>query len=506
MKNAFLRRDFQILTFVLCLTTLVQINTLFNQFTYDDALVITHNQFVQQGIKGIPQLITNSFYAGFDGQKSLLAADRYRPVALVTFALENSLFGINPFLSHLVNLLLFLILLVLLQRFLLDWFSNWLDSWGIGIALLFFAIHPLHTEVIANIKSRDEILSFIFIFQSVLCLKRQKYFVTGIWFLLAMFTKESAITFIGIIPLLTYFFGSGSKSTLLRSILPYLIATTLFIVIRSIYVGNQLNSVSDIGNSPYFLASSEQAFTTKVYLLFKYIMLLFYPYSLSYEYGFNQIPYLNYASPQFWMSAIILFSLLLFAIVFTKRKSPSSFLIYYFFVTIFLASNLVLDLGAIFAERMAFVPSLAFALLIGMIFQNIFSQIKFNLVQVILSSILLIYFGFFSLLTWQRNKVWFNNETLFLNDVQTSPNSIRANQNAAKVYLQKAFPKPSSNPATANTSTSTTATATTTTANTSTSTSTTATATTTTSNSSPNMQWHLVINPKLIFGSGDKEI
>src|ERR1043165_1481317 len=84
------------------LSCLVYANTLKNTFVLDDVMMITQNTYVKQGVKGIPTLLSTSQLRGYYGN---LATDKYRPLALVTFAIEYELFGLNPMPYHLLNVL-----------------------------------------------------------------------------------------------------------------------------------------------------------------------------------------------------------------------------------------------------------------------------------------------------------------------------------------------------------------------------------------------------------------
>src|SRR6185295_7084766 len=92
------------------------------------------------------------------------------------------------------------------------------------IASLLFIAHPIHTEVVANIKSLDEILSFFFFVISLFWL--QKFFSTNQkrWMLLAvssyfasLLSKESAITYLAIYPLVIFFFTKNSPAKNLQT-------------------------------------------------------------------------------------------------------------------------------------------------------------------------------------------------------------------------------------------------------------------------------------------------
>jgi len=161
------------------LSFLLYINTFNHKFAFDDAIVITQNSFTQQGLAGIPELVTTDFFMGIYGESGMeLTGGRYRPLSLVMFAVESHIFGdkkdkpagqpvnakpgqvfysYNAFVGHLFNVLFYAFSVFLLFQLLRRWFPE--RPFIALVSTLLFAVHPIHSEVVANIKSRDEIMS-----------------------------------------------------------------------------------------------------------------------------------------------------------------------------------------------------------------------------------------------------------------------------------------------------------------------------------------------------------
>ena len=122
-------------------------NTLFHQFTQDDAIVIYDNMFTTDGIGGIPGLLKYDTFYGFfkeAGKSQLVAGGRYRPLTPILFALEWELFGKSPFIGHLLNILFYALTCIVLYLTLLKLFKkNASQSFVFSlIATLLFAAHP----------------------------------------------------------------------------------------------------------------------------------------------------------------------------------------------------------------------------------------------------------------------------------------------------------------------------------------------------------------------------
>ncbi len=423
--------------FLLGLVFILNINTLKNGYVLDDVVVMSENSIVQKGIEGIPDLLSKEYFYGIAKRESDLSGGRYRPVALVIFALEFEFFGLNPFVGHLINVLLFALLVALLFKLLND---HLFRKYPMNLAFwtcLLFVVHPIHTEVIANIKSRDELLVMILLMASSFALINYSYthkktsLVFGlIYFFIALMTRESAIPFILIVPMVSYYFYDRKILTSLSYMIPLAIVFALYMVIRLSIVGISHGVDKSILNFPFAYATPMQAFATKIFLLFKYVSLLFFPFPLSFDYGYNEIPYLDINSFKFMGSLIVLMVLLIIGIRGIKSRSVLSFSILFFFVTMFLFSNFIIDIGAPLAERLLFQASIGFSFMVSYYMLKL--PIKNANGFIWLFFLIVIVFG---TKTVARNSEWESNYTLFTTDVEACPNSVRTNLFAGQQCL-----------------------------------------------------------------------
>ncbi len=141
---------------ILILAYVLYGNTIGHYYNLDDVFVIQKNTQVQQGIKAIPEIFSSRYF------ENKQAKFGYRPLAKATYAIEVSIFGVNPHVSHFINVLLYAIMvfitLILLKRI----FSEDIKMFLIWMILLIWMFHPIHTEVVASLKNREEILYFLF--------------------------------------------------------------------------------------------------------------------------------------------------------------------------------------------------------------------------------------------------------------------------------------------------------------------------------------------------------
>ncbi len=262
-------------------------NTLKNDYALDDAIVMTSNQFTQNGTDGISDIFKYDTFVGFwmtsypgktaeqiQQEKKLVAGGRYRPLSLVTFAAEVEYFGknvkdangkvlyrANSRVSHFINILLYLLTTILLYLILMKLFppkenAKWYFSFPFLAALLFLA-HPIHTEAVANIKGRDEIMTLLgslgALWFSIKYFDRKKFYfliLSSLSLFLGLLSKENAITFLAVIPITLYYFTDNSIKKILISITPLVIVAGMFLLIRSsVLQPNSENEEALIKNS-----------------------------------------------------------------------------------------------------------------------------------------------------------------------------------------------------------------------------------------------------------------
>ncbi len=217
---------------------LLFINTTRNGYNFDDELVTKNHRLTSRGFSAIPDILSSHYYEDESGY-----AYDYRPIVLITFSVENGLFGDNVAISHLVNVLLYTLLCVLLYRCLRRFFSGYSYLLSFFITLL-FAAYPPHTEVVASLKNRDEILAFIFSLlafrEALIYAARNNYLRLGlvaVYFTLAVFSKPSVVPFVFIIPvvMLTQF-----KPRQLLPVFAVLLITAVFTLPNSFDLGKLL--------------------------------------------------------------------------------------------------------------------------------------------------------------------------------------------------------------------------------------------------------------------------
>ncbi|MDD2345767.1 MAG: hypothetical protein PHY85_06445 [Bacteroidales bacterium] len=448
-KNTWFQNPYFPFLAIIVLVFIAYANTLTLEYALDDRMIITENQFTKKGIAGIPEIMTNDAFTGFFGtKKSLVAGGRYRPLTQIMFAVEYQFFGLNPMLSHLINLLLYILLCVLLYALLRELFTFEKDKvWYASLAFwstLIFSLHPIHTEVVANIKGRDEIASLLgalaAFWYAVRFVKTEKIihlFWMMLVFLWGVFSKENALTFVAVIPLSLFFFFKPNLKKHIFIVSPLLLVSGIFLFFRQMAIGDLINQeiAPEILNNPFLNVDSSTEFATVLFTWWKYLTIMLFPHPLTHDYYPFQIAYYSLSN-----IFILLFLLSILVLAFTAvykffKNSLWAWALMILAATFSIQSNLFFNIGTFMNERFLFAPSIGLSVLMAMPFIYFLKNEKYK--KTVFSVLILLMLAY-SVKTFSRNFAWKNDRTLFRTDVKVSSNSIKCNVSAGGVTVEMA--------------------------------------------------------------------
>lgn len=425
------------LSLILCaITFIIYANTLSNGFVLDDAMVYEKNRIVNQGFDGITELFQTPRLKGFGYLKN----ENYRPLSLVMFAIQVGIFGEpNATAGHFFNILFFAGCVVLLFLFLNKLLER--KTTLAFIAALLFAVHPIHTEVVANIKSLDEIFCFFFAFLAMNLFAT--YMRNGkIWILplglialfLSYLSKETVVTFLGIIPLVFFLYLNNDKRRAIFMTAGAIAVTGIYLLIRHMILsdyGASTTAVEFIDNALVGAPDMATRLATAFFTLGMYVKLLFIPHPLINDYGYNSVPYVGFGNIWVLLTIVIYVGAGIVGLyrLIKYRKDYWAFGILFYMATIALFSNIFFLMGSAMGERFLFFASAGFCLLAALAIEkwvlksdtNFEKFSKNKLALGILLPICLLY----SYLTFARNAEWKDNSTLFKTDLAKSPNNGR---------------------------------------------------------------------------------
>lgn len=475
MKNS---RIHQII--LLTLIVLFYCNTLSLDFALDDRMVVMENEFALDGSwDGVRSIFTEDTFTGYFGNdKSVVVGGRYRPMSQLSFMLEATLFGKKikekigdvhdfdnlhdpsheeyfkgsflSFFCHLMNMVYYILLCLLVYDVLRKLFRKYQgDKWFQSLAFLaavLFALHPIHTEAVANVKGRDEIFAMLGATAALWC--SLQYVDTRKWWYLVLsllaitfglFSKENAITYLAVVPLSLYFYQNEHKKKIdyLTTLLPIVVGSIFFVWVRSRALGGLMpeDSTQNILNNPFIHSTKAQEIATVLITWGMYFKLLFFPHPLTHDYYPHQIAITDFSNPLVWVILAGCVALVVYALLNLKKKSVVSYGILFFVITFSITSNLLFNVGTFMNERFVFMASLGFTLIVGY-WIYLLSVAKSVSMQKLSIGIIAVVGLLFGIKTFTRNFVWDNDFSLFLTDVKTSHESIKCNISAGGSKLQ----------------------------------------------------------------------
>lgn len=428
-------------------------NTIFNYFSLDDYHINYRNPQITKGFAGIPEIFS-TLYADESGMNF-----GYRPLVRTSFAIENQFtrnWKYNPNFSHVINILLYAIAVLLLYKVLRRFFRSY-NIWFPFLVVVLFLSHPTHTEVVASLKNRDILLNFIFSFWAIWQFikwadtSKTKYIIFGMLaYLMALLSKETAIAQLAVFPLVLYFFTNISRKKLLTFSLIVTGLVVLVFVGRTLLLPEVVRGIRYMENPLVAEPNFILRLSTSFYILGWYLKMLVYPYPLSFYYGFNMIPIVGWTNIWVILSFIAYMGMAVLAFMGIKKKKLLSFILLYFFINISMYANIVRPVPGIVGDRFLFFPSLSFALLLVFLFFTIsragMLKGKVHIVRmlaiVLLTVIVLVPYGRY---TRARNFNWRTEYSLYHADRIHLFNSVKANDLYAYELMRKVnieFAKP----------------------------------------------------------------
>ncbi|XP_041109860.1 protein O-mannosyl-transferase TMTC1-like [Polyodon spathula] len=420
-----------VLLFSVC--ALCYSNSLQGEFVHDDVWAISNNPDVRPGSS-----MTNIFFNDFWGKRMAdnTSHKSYRPLCILTFKLNILLGGMTPLCFHVVNVFLHCTVTALLmytcEKTVFD------DSRLAFLAALLFAVHPIHTEAVSGIVGRADVLAcflFLLTFLSYIgsvdpsCLGERFPATASSCSLLlslflgtcAMLLKETGITVFGVCLVydllvlcqkqLNVYMSSAKIKGLLRVSGPFFKRATVVTVYRFLFL-------------------------TYSYLLAFNAWLLLAPIVLCYDWQVGSIPLVeslwdvrNVATVLF---GVVMICLCLHCLTSLQKMNNREVLVGILFLVFpFIpASNLFFRVGFVVAERVLYMPSMGYCILVVHGFNKLCTLVgKWGATALTVSMLLLLLL--FSWKTVKQNEIWLSRESLFRSGIQTLPHNAKVHYNYA---------------------------------------------------------------------------
>jgi len=351
---------------ILAVVVLSYANAVPNAFVWDDKYLVVRNPDIRS-LSNISKLFTTGYWSSSGGTGGL-----YRPLTMLSFAVEYSMAGLHPLLFHLDNIALHLLCSFLVY---LIFGSFMKDRRAALFAALLFAAHPVHVEAVSWVSGRAELLAAALSFLTALIFIKRPHgaryvLLSCLVFLLALLSKESAVTMPVLLGLYLLLFekpapGQSRVRQLAVRLYPFAITFILYLVPRVVVLGGSIGPTSKeqtfMNVKPYY------TFLTMCRAFYEYMRLGFLPFSLNADYLFPP-PY-----SLFEFKVLLPLAALAFTLIFVRKiegcSRPALYGVLWFFIALLPVSNII-PVGIIMSERAMYMPSAGICMLLGLAFSK----------------------------------------------------------------------------------------------------------------------------------------
>jgi tetratricopeptide (TPR) repeat protein len=435
-------------THVFCMTIPVLLslalyfNSLSNGFVYDDYATIIENKHIENPLQSLPSLFSRSYFNIASGEAS------YWPVATLSYYLIYAAGQLDPFWYHLFSVLLHALNVALVFLLVHTIVKN---RYNAMIAALLFAGHPALTEAVDAISYNEDLLAAAFFFLAFICYagikaaagksRVTRYGLSLFCFLLALLSKEMAITLPAVLVLYDLAIRNGGSSALSfklmwRAIKPQIYFYIGYLAVGFFYLYLRFVAFYNPGETikPFYGSLIERI----VYLpahIFSFIKLAVFPaepnadYVFAYPEGFFDI---NNLIGLLAVAGLIVSSLAIY-----QKSKPIFFGLWWFLITLSPVYNLI-PLFNPLADRYLYIPVLGFCMAAAVVLNDVVkSRLNRPGRSRIVTAILVVCIaGLYSTVTVARNRDWKDGLTLWSKTVKSSPGSSVARGSLGHAYQQ----------------------------------------------------------------------
>lgn len=416
----------------------VYINSAWNGFALDDTFIVEMNSRVHD-ITDLRSIWLTPYWTFYGPELGL-----WRPLTIFLFAVQWAIGDGAPWVFHAVNIGLHALATVLVFM-LLERFTAALPAFA---GALVFAVHPVHTEAVANVVGQAEIVGAIAVFGACLVHSGRAPGMSVSWprrfalmalFLAGLATKESTVVLPGLLVVID--FAQRRVRPSLRSVADYadamlmpivLLSATLaaYLLVRFDVMGGTLTGVDAAPALPYLREEFRVLNALRAFP--EFLRLLFLPMDLASDYSPAMILPVETVRPMVVLGAVLLGVITILALL-TPWLPAVGFAPAWFLLGIITVSNLFFPIGVLVAERTLYMPSLAVSALIAFAWHRAgphASSSMRRLVPVLL--VLVLAAG--AVRTWIRNPDWKSTPAVWDALYRDSPESYRAQWVQASLF------------------------------------------------------------------------
>ncbi len=427
------------------LAVLPFLNGLPADFTYDDKLIIRDDERIASP-ENVAEIFTTQYFGG-----SLSSAQNYRPVTLLSFAVPRWIHGNRPALFRGVNIALHAGVTVLLAAWLLG--AGFPRGPSLSVAAL-FGVVTIHVEAVTSLVGRAELLSALLVLGAAVlwlrateggALKPLPYVACLGLFTVAVFAKENAVIFPGLVMLGEIFRGGRIRSVreALASFPPRVRAAflgfalpfgVLFAVRWAVLKGFLISREAGIWDleNPLVLLPAPLRIANALTLAVRYAAKTFVPVGLSADHSGSVLSLAaGFGDPRAWGGAVFVTALLAVAVLLRNTRPLVPFGILLFLGALFPVSNIPFVIGTIWAERLMYFPAAGLVAAAVGVFAPPLRAVprpsRWPWREVLLAAVVVAW----GIAAAVRNLTWRDDHALFLDMVTKVPRSAKAHYNLA---------------------------------------------------------------------------
>jgi len=410
------------------LVFLIYSQTLSGDFVFDDRLIVNHYSLLNN-LNNLPEIVTMGYWT--------IESGLYRPVILLSYALNFSFLGSSPYSFHLVNLILYVFTGYLLYLLIKRLFPK--QKLLAYLTSILFLVLSIHTEAVANIVGRAEILALFFSLLAFLEVikKKSNIWLIGLWLFLALGSKETAIATWPILLLISFYKNKFSfKDVFKKYSIPLFFSAFIYFVARALVLGPYfLVTNATLVENPLKFVSFFERINTALQVLVIYFKKTLWPFNLCSDYSYNQIPIVgSFFNLKTLLGLAILLFFIISLIFFFKRKPILALGSAFFLFPFLVISNLIFPIGTIAGERLMYYPSVGLCIFLayGLTRLNKIKPKKiFHLLALVIFVSLIAFYGSVSFI---RNFDWLTEKNLFISAAKCAPQSVLSRSNMSTVY------------------------------------------------------------------------
>jgi tetratricopeptide (TPR) repeat protein len=410
---------------------LVYLPSLGNRFALDDGAIVERNPAAHS----IPAAL-HAFGRTYWPPEH--AAGQWRPLVILSFAVDWQLSGGSPVWLHAANVAWHAAATALLVPV----FAAYVPVTAALAGAILFAVHPVHVEAVANLVGRAEPMTAAFLMLAILtarAVRRRARDGRALWpaelgllgsVVAGLLTKEHAAVAVALLAL-----DDLATRESLPVALPWRdyaavlgVTAAWFLVRRGIDAGQSFTMLVPT----FFGLGAVGRISTMLPVVFVVVRLLIWPFNLSPDYFPEVVPRLEHPTLLGGAGLLLLVALAALAVLVWRRNRALAAGLFVVGIAWLPTANLLFPTGIVLAERTLYLATVGVALLAAALFAWLSTRRGTRVASAAIGAIVVV----FGALALEQVPVWRDNRSLFLWAFDAHPEAYREHQAAARALVR----------------------------------------------------------------------